>query len=55
MTEITNHDIPVVGGLVTQYQNGNGKMFTVIGIVALLAVSFVLDLIAKRLEDDETV
>ena len=51
----TNFAIPFVGGLVTQYQNGNGKMFTVAGIVVLLGISFVLDLIAKRYEEDETV
>lgn len=51
----TNFAIPFVGALVTQYQNGNGKIVTIIGIVILLGISFVLDLIAKKYEEEETV
>ena len=50
-----NFAIPKVGGLVTQYQNGNGKLFTIVGIVTLLGISFVLDRVGKRFEEDETV
>lgn len=47
-----NFAIPFLGGMVTQYQSGNGKMFTVIGIMVLLGISFVLDFVAKKVEEN---
>lgn len=49
----TDFAIPLLGGVVTQYQEGNGKVFTIIGIVGLLGLSFLLDVIAKRLEPEQ--
>lgn len=46
----TNFAIPFLGAIVTQYQAGNGKMITIIGIVALLGISFLLDIVAKHFE-----
>lgn len=53
--KVANFALPFVGGLVAQYQHGNGKIFTIMGIVILLAFSFVLDLVAKRLEKHEVI
>lgn len=46
----TNFAIPFLGALVTQYQNSYGKVITVTCIVVLLALSFVIDLFAKKKE-----
>lgn len=48
----TKFAVPFLGGMVTEYQNGNGKMITVIGIIALMVLSFLLDLVGKRNEED---
>lgn len=46
----TNFAIPFLGALVTQYQNSYGKVITVACIVVLLALSFIIDLFAKKKE-----
>ncbi|MCI8409571.1 MAG: signal peptidase I [Lachnospiraceae bacterium] len=46
----TNFAIPFLGTLVTQYQNSYGKVITVTCIVVLLALSFIIDLFAKKKE-----
>lgn len=47
----TNFAIPFLGALVTQYQNSYGKVITVACIVVLLALSFIIDLFAKKKEE----
>lgn len=44
----TNFAIPFLGAIVTQYQNSSGKVITVSCIVVLLVLSFIIDLFAKR-------
>lgn len=46
----TDFAIPFLGALVTQYQNSSGKIITVACIIVLLALSFVIDLFAKKEE-----
>lgn len=45
--------IPVLGRIVTEYQNGNGKVITIACIIFLMGVSFLLDLVRKQDEPGE--
>ena len=49
----TDFCIPFLGQLVTRYQNSNGKMITIIGIVFLLGISFLMDVLQKETEQNE--
>jgi len=44
----TDFCIPFVGHIVTEYQNGNGKIITIACIIFLMGVSFLLDLVRKQ-------
>ena len=47
----TDFCIPFLGEVVTKYQRDNGKLYTIIGIIILLGLSFILDIVAKKIED----
>lgn len=49
----SNFSIPYLGKISTEYQNGNGKIITVVCIVVLLGVSFLLDLVKKQTNLEE--
>lgn len=49
----TDFCIPFVGRIVTEYQNGNGKIITIACIIFLMGVSFLLDLVRKQDEPEE--
>ena len=49
----SNFSIPYLGKISTEYQNGNGKIITVVCIVVLLGVSFLLDLVKKQTDLEE--
>lgn len=46
----TNFSIPFLGGLATQYQNGYGKVITIVSIVFLLVLSFLMEHFVKKEE-----
>ena len=48
----TNFAIPYLGAIVTAYQNSNGKFITIVGIVGLLMISCILDMLLKKMEDN---
>lgn len=49
----TDFAVPALGRMVRKYQDGNGKMFTLIGIVILMGVSFLMDFVIRMEEYKE--
>ena len=49
----TEFAVPKLGRIVRRYQDGNGRMYTLIGIVFLTGISFLMDLVIRHEEYKE--